>query len=117
LDVLVVSDSALTCDISRQEVNGAAVENPAEALLYPKAKGFATYNPVNGLHKEKTPGDYKKLNEKGPTEEGASNVAVIKWIRTSRLSIKISLSYAGPRLRWCKWATQLVPCALYDSQA
>ncbi|KAJ1469764.1 hypothetical protein T484DRAFT_1850483 [Baffinella frigidus] len=71
---------------SKLTVNGVAVESPAEALLYPKAKAFATWNPKNGLHKEETPDDYKKLNEKGPTEE-------------------------GPRLRWCKWATQLVPCA------
>jgi len=67
-------------------VDGHAVVNPAEEYLYPKATGFKTWNGQNGRHEEETPEAYRKLNEEGPLVE-------------------------GPRLRWCKWATQMVPCA------
>ena len=54
-----------SCDNPRQTVNGAAVENPAEALLHPKAEGFATYSPVNGLHKVLIPNPETRI----PTPE------------------------------------------------
>lgn len=77
-------DSAAETD----SVYGSEMKARETMLSMPSANGLETVEPQYGSHVVKTPKKVKRLANvtKGPTEE-------------------------GPKVQWCKWGTEMVPCA------